>query len=68
MAMTDYCECDACGKKAFYDSNVTDPRYTGWDEWSGKYLYDEEMVDFSCVCVECRSKYKTIVIERENNA
>ena len=65
MAMCDYCTCDVCGNKAFYNANITDSRYTGYDEWTGKHLTPDEMAHVACLCVECSKKYTFKVVEKE---
>ena len=65
MAGSDYCSCSVCGCKAFYDANISDSKYTGFDEWTNKYLQPEEMVHVACLCVECSKKYTLKVVEKE---
>jgi len=49
MAMADYCRCDVCKGKAFYDANITDSRYNAaWDETE-----DADPVALAVLCSEC---------------
>lgn len=57
MALSNYALCSVCENKAFYDANITDPRYTGYDEWTGKHLDEDEMCTVEVLCTECSKEY-----------
>ena len=60
MAMADYCLCDKCGGKAFYDANINDPRYVAtYDPQEAK---DTDPIDITVLCSECAKSDTTTVL------
>lgn len=67
MAAADYCLCFRCGKKAFYDAEVTDERYTNAFDWNFEGARPPrhiEMVGIKVICVECNRTHEVIIRER----
>ena len=62
MAMADYKQCDVCEGKAFYDANITDPRYCAtWDPSE-----DWEPIGLAVLCSECNKTHKAVILPRED--
>jgi len=60
MAMADYYLCDVCGNKAFYDANITDPRYSAiWDERE-----ECDPIGIAAICPECNKTHKAVIVSR----
>lgn len=57
MAMADYKLCDLCGGKAFYDANITDPRYTAtWDPSE-----ETPAVGIAVLCATCNKTHEAVI-------
>lgn len=60
MAIGDYALCHICQGKAFYDANISDPRYCAtWDPSE-----DCDPIGISVLCPECNKTHQTIIIPR----
>ena len=65
MAMCDYCACEVCGKKAFYDAALN------WGNWGpvqinqdGRAVPDDAG-DYAGLCSECGKTHRLIAVPRE---
>ena len=65
MAMADYCRCEVCGSKAFYDANLNwgnfGPVQTNKD---GRNVPDNAG-DYAGLCAECGKTYRLVAVPRE---
>ncbi|MFN3169254.1 MAG: hypothetical protein ACE37E_01015 [Hyphomicrobiales bacterium] len=62
MALADYKRCDVCGGKAFYDANITDPRYVAtWDDSEDEF----EPVGLAVLCSGCNKTHKAVIVDRK---
>ena len=57
MAMCDYALCDVCGGKAFYDANISDPRYCATYDPTE----DADPIGIAVLCSECNKTHRTII-------
>lgn len=64
MAMADYCLCDLCEGKAFYDINIEDPHYVATYNQNTGY----EPIGIAVLCSECNKTHKCVVVERGDTA
>jgi hypothetical protein len=62
MAASDYYLCDLCERKAFYDSNIEDPRYVATYNTDTGY----EPIGIAVLCSECNKTHKCVVVERSD--
>ena len=59
MAYADYCLCDLCGGKAFYDANIEDERYHS--------IYDHKAPDpigLAVLCGKCNKTHEAVIQPR----
>lgn len=62
MALADYALCHVCQSKAFYDANITDPRYCAtWDDSE-----DCDPVGIAVLCPECNKSHVAIIVPRHS--
>lgn len=62
MASCDYKSCDLCGCKAFYDANVSDPRYVAtWDPQEAKRYAP---IGIMVLCHECNLTHEVVIVPR----
>lgn len=62
MASIDYKSCDLCGYKAFYDANISDPRYVAtWDPQEAK---EWEPIGLAVLCYECNRTHEAVIRPR----
>ena len=62
MAMADYALCHLCQGKAFYDANISDPRYCAtWDPSE-----DCDPTGIAVLCPECNQSHEAIIRPRED--
>jgi len=63
MATCDYALCHKCQGKAFYDANISDPRYCAtWDPSE-----DCAPIGIAVLCSTCNEEYECVVIPREKD-
>ena len=69
MASADYCLCDVCGGKAFYDANLNYqfPQKDGTYEYGLTPIRDSHMAldylgDWAVLCVTCAKTHKAVVM------
>ena len=60
MALIDYALCNVCGGKAFYDANISDPRYCATYDPTE----DFEPIGIAVLCPECNKTHKAIIVPR----
>lgn len=58
MAMCDYALCHKCQGKAFYDANISDPRYCAtWDPSE-----EADPIGIAVLCADCAKSYEAIIV------
>lgn len=75
MASANYKLCDMCGNKTFYDADLSydfnDPDNTPVKEVGShtkSYTYSlDHLGDWAVLCDECSKKYKTVIMEIEDD-
>jgi hypothetical protein len=60
MASSDYCLCDLCGGKAFYDANITDTHYVATYDRSEK----ADPIGLAVLCSDCNKTHEAIIRPR----
>jgi len=63
MAMCDYALCHKCESKAFYDANITDPRYLA--TWNPKETCDP--IGIAVLCPDCAKTYECVIVLKEES-
>lgn len=53
MAGADYHHCALCGRKAFYDADINDPRYLGEKDF--------DPITVKALCSECTKTHDLVV-------
>ncbi len=59
MALADYYLCDVCERKAFYDANITDPRYCA--TWDPEEAAETDPIGIKAICSDCNKTHEIIV-------
>lgn len=60
MALADYHLCHLCGAKAFYDANISDPRYVAtYDETEG------DPIGIAVLCWQCNKTHEVVIRPRQ---
>lgn len=62
MALSDYKLCDVCQGKAFYDANISDPRYCA--TWDFEEAIQTEPIGIAVLCSECNKTYECVIQKR----
>lgn len=61
MAKADYALCEVCGKKAWYDADISDPRYPfGYES----YADPSETGNAAALCVEHSRTHQLIAVPK----
>lgn len=62
MAYADYHHCAVCDDKAFYDANITDPRYVA--TYDADERKEWEPIAIKVLCFQCAKTHEVIVRKR----
>lgn len=71
MAAADYCPCDVCKGKAFYDANLSyddegpSVRITGQDVG---YPSLGNLGDWTVLCIDCATRFRTAIVPIEEES
>ena len=60
MATGDYALCHKCQSKAFYDANISDPRYCA--TWNPDE--DCDPIGIAVLCPKCNEEYECVIVSR----
>lgn len=62
MAACDYYSCDACGKKTFYDANLTYGNDLNGDPFHNKPWPDGDVGGMAVICKKCAETHTIMIL------